>query len=79
MQAEKMLNLRLPLELASQLEALMQATGRTESALAVEALQGYVAAETWQMADIQAGVEEADRGDFATDAEVTAFFAKNGC
>jgi RHH-type rel operon transcriptional repressor/antitoxin RelB len=79
MQAEKMLNVRLPAELAGQLDALTKATGRTKSALTVEALRGYLDAESWQIADIQAGVEEANRGEFATDDEVTAFFAKHGC
>lgn len=79
MQAEKMLNVRLPLDLASQLDALTKATGRTKSALTVEALRGYVEAEAWQVADIKAGIEEANRGEFASTEEVSSFFAKYGC
>jgi predicted transcriptional regulator len=76
--AEKILNVRLPVELHSQLELLVQATGRTKSFLTVEALRSYVSQEQWQIADIQAGIDEADRGDFAGVDEVQAVFAKHG-
>ena len=74
--AEKPLNVRLPIELAAQLDALTKATGRTKSFLAVEALEAYIEQQIWQIAEIKAGIEEADRGEFATDAEMTAIFAK---
>lgn len=76
--AEKILNVRLPVELHGQLEQLVQATGRTKSFLTVEALKSYVNQEQWQIADIQAGMAEADRGDFASADEVQAVFAKHG-
>ncbi|MGS5086354.1 CopG family ribbon-helix-helix protein [Hydrogenophaga sp. A37] len=76
--AEKILNVRLPVELHAQLEQLVQATGRTKSFLTVEALKSYVSQEQWQIADIQAGMDEADRGDFASAEEVSAVFAKFG-
>lgn len=76
--AEKILNVRLPLELHSQLEQLVQATGRSKSFLAIEALKGYVSQEQWQIADIQAGLQEADNAEFATDDEVRAVYAKYG-
>ena len=76
--AEKPLNVRLPIELASQLEALTKATGRTKSFLAVEALRGYIEAQSWQVRDIQAGIDEANRGEFASEQEVSQFFAKYG-
>jgi predicted transcriptional regulator len=75
---EKILNVRLPADLHSQLEQLVQATGRTKSFLTVEALKSYVSQEQWQIADIQAGMQEADRGEFATEDEVSAVFAKYG-
>ena len=73
---EKSLNVRLPTELADQLEALTKATGRTKSFLAVEALGAYIEQQIWQIAEVKAGIEEADRGEFATDAEMEAIFAK---
>lgn len=74
--AEKPLNVRLPKELAAQLDALTKATGRTKSFLAVEALEAYIDQQNWQIAEVKAGIEEADRGEFATDAEMKAIFAK---
>lgn len=74
--AEKPLNVRLPIELAAQLEAFTKATGRTKSFLAVEALEAYIDQQNWQIAEVKAGVEEADRGEFATDEEMEAIFAK---
>ena len=73
---EKMLNVRLPADLHSQLARLVQATGRTKSFLTVEALKGYVEQENWQLADIKAGLAEADAGEFATEEEINAVFDK---
>lgn len=74
--AEKVLNVRLPADLHRQLERLVQVTGRTKSFLTVEALKGYVEQENWQLADIQAGLTEADAGEVATADEVEAVFKK---
>ncbi len=73
------LNVRIPADLANQLDALTTTTGRNKSALAIEALARFVEVETWQIQQIKSAVEEADRGEFATDAEVNAFFAKYDC
>ena len=75
---EKPLNVRLPSELALQLEALTKATGRTKSFLTVEALREYLAVQAWQVQDIKEGLAEADRGEFASEEDVTQFFAKYG-
>ena len=76
--ADKILNVRLPVELHGQLEQLVQATGRSKSFLTVEALKSYVNQEQWQIADVQAGLQEADQGEFATEEEVRAVYAKYG-
>lgn len=76
--AEKILNVRLPLELHGQLEQLVQATGRSKSFLTVEALRTYVSQEQWQIADVQTGLQEADRGEFASAEEIRAVYAKYG-
>ncbi|NVI82245.1 CopG family ribbon-helix-helix protein [Janthinobacterium sp. BJB401] len=75
---EKSMTVRLPADLAGQLEKLMQATGRNKSAITVAALRDYVEAEAWQIQDIEQGIGEADRGEFASDGEVNYFFAKYG-
>jgi len=70
------MSMRLPEELAKQLVALAEATGRTKSFLAVQAIQDFVAREAWQVAETKKGLAEADAGDFATDEENAALDAK---
>ena len=72
------MSMRLPTELSNQLGALAEATGRTKSFLAVQAIQDFVEREAWQVAEIKKALEEADAGDFATDEEVAALDAKWG-
>jgi len=75
---DKPMTVRLPVDLADQLEKLIQATGRNKSAITVAALTEYVEAEAWQIQDIKQGIDEANRGEFASDSEVNAFFSKYG-
>lgn len=72
----KMLNVRLPDATHSKLAALTSVTGRSKSFLTVEALEAYMEQQAWQIAEVKAGLAEADRGEFATDKEVAAVFAK---
>lgn len=75
---DKPMTVRLPADLASQLEKLTLATGRNKSAITVAALRAYVEAEIWQIQDVEEGIAEADRGEFASADEVNSFFAKYG-
>lgn len=77
--ASRTLNVRIPVELAGQLEALTNTTGRNKSALTVEALSRFVEVEEWQVTQINTAIEEADRGEFASTEEVNNLFAKYGC
>ena len=61
------MSMRLPDELAIQLGALAEATGRTKSFLAVQAIQDFVEREAWQVAEIKQALLEAEAGDFAAD------------
>jgi predicted transcriptional regulator len=72
------MSMRLPTELANQLEALAEATGRTKSFLAIQAIRAFVDREAWQVAEIRKGLAEADAGDFATEGENAALDAKWG-
>ncbi|MDD2774812.1 MAG: hypothetical protein PHU06_02535 [Gallionella sp.] len=72
------INVRVPAGVYQQLEALAKATARTKSFVTLEALSHYLEAQSWQVKDIEAGIADADRGDFATDAQVNAVFAKYG-
>jgi len=70
------INVRLPEALYHQIEELAKATARTKSYLAIDALTNYVLSESWQIRDIHEGIKEADAGEFATDQQVNAMFAK---
>lgn len=71
-------NVRVPVGVYEQLEALAKATARTKSFVTIEALSSYLEAQSWQIQEIQAGIAEADRGEFATDDEVSAVLTKYG-
>jgi predicted transcriptional regulator len=67
---------RLPDEVAKKLDALASKMDRSRSYVAAQAIEDFVSREQWQLADIEAGLREADRGEFATEAEVAATIAK---
>jgi predicted transcriptional regulator len=58
------------------LDRIASIQSRSEEELAAQALREYLKFEAQQIRRIQEGVAAADRGDFATDEEVEAFFAK---
>lgn len=67
---------RLPDDVAKKLDELAAKLDRSRSYVAARAIGDYVTREAWQLADIEAGLREADRGDFASEAEVVATIAK---
>ena len=70
MAQEKIVTLRMDGALRGKLDQLAAATRRSRSFLAGEAIREYVELNAWQIGEIQAGLAEAERGEFATDAEV---------
>jgi len=68
------MTVRLEDEIKSRLDQLAESTKRSRSFLAAEAIREYIAINEWQIGEIVAGMEEADRGEFASEAEVKAFF-----
>jgi RHH-type rel operon transcriptional repressor/antitoxin RelB len=71
------LTLRVPVEIKRQLDKLADATHRSKSWLAGEAIQRYLDLEAWQIDEIGKALAEADAGDFATDEEVAALKARH--
>ena len=67
---------RLTDKVAEKLDAIANKLDRSRSYVAAQAIGDFVAREAWQLADIEAGLREAKKGDFATDAEVAATIAK---
>jgi len=54
------LSLRVSPEIRDQLEGLSDATGRTKSFLAAEAIEGYLAVHAWQVKCIEDAITKVD-------------------
>ena len=67
---------RLSDDVTEKLDSLATKLDRSRSYLAAQAIGDFVAREAWQIADIEAGLREAERGEFATEAEVAATIAR---
>ncbi|MCB1915381.1 MAG: CopG family ribbon-helix-helix protein [Rhodocyclaceae bacterium] len=64
------MTVRLDDEVKARLDRLAEATQRSKSFLAAEAIREFVDLNEWQLSEIQAALAEADAGDFASDAEL---------
>ncbi len=69
-------SIRIRPELNEEIEALATAMDRPKSWVCERALEDFVALQKWQIGEIQKGLAEADAGEFATQEEVEATFAK---
>ena len=72
------MTIRLDADIKSRLDKLADATQRSKSYLAAEAVREFVELNEWQVQEIKAGLREADAGDFATEPELQAVLAKWG-
>ncbi|MDZ7661966.1 CopG family ribbon-helix-helix protein [Thiohalophilus sp.] len=72
------MTIRLDAELKSRLDKLAEATHRSKSYLASEAVRDFIELNEWQIRETEAAINEADAGDFAIDEEVRAVFDKLG-
>jgi RHH-type rel operon transcriptional repressor/antitoxin RelB len=70
------MSIRLEDEVKDRLDVLAQATHRSKSYLAAEAIRVYVESNEWQIGEIEAALKEADAGDFASDKDVAALARK---
>lgn len=70
------MSIRLDDNIKERLEALAKATDRSRSFLAAEAIREYVANNEWQVREVEAALQEADAGDFATSSEVAELARK---
>ena len=69
---------QIPEELMDRIARLSEISGQSEAAITEEALRQYVNWRALQQEDLKAAVAAADKGDFASEEEVTAFFARHG-
>ena len=70
------MTVRLEDDVKDRLDVLAEATQRSKSFLAAEAIRAYVENNEWQVGEIQAALKEADAGDFASDNDVAALAKK---
>lgn len=72
------LTFRVDEQIKEDLESLSEATQRSKSFLASEALKDYLAREAWQVAHIKEGMRQADEGLTVPHEEVDAWMASMG-
>ena len=70
------MTVRLGDDMKDRLEVLADATQRSKSFLAAEAIREYVELNEWQIGQTREALVEADAGDFASDKEVRALARK---
>lgn len=68
--------IRVPDDVAERLNQLAQKLDRSRSYMAAQAIEDFVAREEWQLAEIEVGIAEADRGDFVSDDDVARVVSK---
>ena len=69
---------RIDTKILKKLEKLSVATKRSKSYLAAEAIEKYIEDQSWQINAINKGIEEADKGNFASDKEIDSYLTKWG-
>ena len=72
------MTVRLEPELKHRLEQLAQATERSKSFLAAQAIREFVDLNEWQVQEIRSAIVEADREDFASEEKVKEVLGKWG-
>ena len=72
------LTLRVKDELKEKLESLAEATQRSKSFLATEAIERYIELESWQVAQIKKGIEQAEQGLVVSGEEMDRWLASWG-
>ena len=77
-QSTTTMTIRLEPELKARLDKLSEATHRSRSFLAAEAVREFIEINEWQIREIKEAVKEADAEDFASDQEIRAVSNKWG-
>ena len=68
---------RLSDETAERLDQIAQKQDRSRAYMAARAIEDFVAREEWQLAEIEAGLAEAESGQFASSDEVARVIARH--
>jgi RHH-type transcriptional regulator, rel operon repressor / antitoxin RelB len=76
--SSSVLSIRLSPQTKAKLEALAKASRRSRSFLAAEAIESYVAAESWQLEEIKAGMADLDAGRVVDNEDVRKWLGSWG-
>ena len=68
--------LKLPDTLAAKLDGLAKKLAQSRNSVATHAIETFVDQQFWQMEEIEAALEEAERGDFTNPEDVKKIFEK---
>jgi len=63
-------------ETADKLNQIAEKLDRSRAYMAAEAIEVFVEQQEWQLAEIEAGLAEANRGEFASDDDVAKVVGK---
>lgn len=74
--SEATMTIQLPVEVKADLEELSRMTATPEASLVAAAIAAYVDLQKWQLQQIEAGLRDAEAGDFATDEEMAEIFSR---
>lgn len=72
------ITVRIPDKTAARLDRLAEKLSRPVDSVAADAIEDFVAREEWQIEEIEAGLAEADKGDFASEDEVNTVLTRFG-
>lgn len=76
--SKEQFNVRVDAGLKARLDAYADAVGQSRATIAANALSDYLDWRIPQVEDLKLAIAAADRGEFASDEEVSAVFAKHG-
>jgi RHH-type transcriptional regulator, rel operon repressor / antitoxin RelB len=72
------LSIRIDSKTKDKLDQLAVRSKRTKSFLAAEAIAAYVETETWQLSEIQAGIQDLDGGKYVSHEKVASWMRSWG-
>lgn len=70
------MTIRLEPALKSRLDKLSEATRRSKSFLAAEAVREFIELNEWQIEELKTAIKEADAGDFADEDAIRTLLKK---
>lgn len=74
--SKEAITVRLDHSKRTELDELARATSRDRSFLVNEAIDAYLVVHRWQIVHIQEGLRQAEAGEFASDVETNAAYAR---